>query len=344
MTKEFERIKQLILTNHKVVRVVIAEAKGSTPRDQGSSMLVWFNRVGKVETFDSIGGGFLEEKAIEIALLSINQLYEKIYLQSFILGVELDQCCGGTVQLIWERFESIADIDWLFQTRSLSNPYQKVLNVKTGKNQLLVQDSNLTNRVLKGLIDFPQATFFYETVQYPSPELWLFGAGHVATHLIKNLPDLNFQVRCFDTRELILGKSEIDYELEYPQVNFNFQTDFLNLISLAPIGSYFLVMTHSHQLDFLICQKVLEKNSFRFLGLIGSKTKSARFKKRLLDTGLDEQVVKGLTCPIGKKYHFSKNPAVIAIEIMSMLLEVQENQYLLARESAPYQSLSPASD
>jgi xanthine dehydrogenase accessory factor len=332
MNSAFEQIKQLILSNQVVVRVVIAEAKGSTPRDQGTSMLVWVNRAGKVETFDSIGGGYLEEKAIEIALLSIHQLYTKIHLQSFILGVELDQCCGGTVQLIWERFESIADIDWLFQTRSLSESYQKVLNLKTGKNQLLVQNSNLINRVLHGLIEFPQGTFLYETVKHPTPELWLFGAGHVATHLLKNLPALNFQVRCFDSRELILGKSVNDYQLEYPDVIFDFQPEFLELINSAPIGSYFLVMTHSHQLDFLICQKILRNDSFGFLGLIGSKTKSARFKKRLLETGLSKQVVNSLMCPIGNKYQFSKSPAVIAIEIMAKLLELQENQFMMMKE------------
>jgi xanthine dehydrogenase accessory factor len=133
-------------------------------------------------------------------------------------------------------------------------------------------------------------------------------------------------VKCFDTRDSILGKSIHDYELDHPLVNFYFKENLLDCIPTAPKESYFLVMTHSHQLDFLICQKILQNNSFEFLGLIGSKTKSARFTKRLLDSGLDKEVVNRLICPIGKKYQFSKSPAVIAIEIISKLLEVQENQ------------------
>ncbi len=343
MNSEFERIKQLILTNQAVVRVVIAEAKGSTPRDQGTSMLVWLNRSGKVETFESIGGGYLEEKAIEIALLSINQLYAKIHLQSFILGVELDQCCGGTVQLIWERYESIADIDWLFEAHSATGSYQKILNLKTGKNQLSLQSTSKVKNALDGLVDLPHATFFYETLLQSSPELWLFGAGHVAKNLLKNLPDLNFRVKCLDTRELILGKSVNDYELEYPLVDFHFQSNLLELIPTAPIGSYFLVMTHSHQLDFLICQKILQNDSFEFLGLIGSKTKSARFSKRLLDTGLDKELVQRLNCPIGKKYEFSKSPAIIAVEIMSKLLDVQENQRKMLKPKS-FESYDSASE
>jgi len=343
MNAEFERLKELILTNHVVVRVVIAEAKGSTPRDQGTSMLVWLNRTGKVASFESIGGGYLEDKAIEIALLSINQLYSKIHLQSFILGVELDQCCGGTVQLIWERFESIADIDWLFQARSLTASYQKILNLKTGKNLLSLQNLPKGKSTLDGLVDFSDASFFYESIKPPSPELWLFGAGHVAKYLLKNLPDLDFRVKCLDTRESILGQSIDEYELEYPQVDFYFQEKIEDLIPSAPKDSYFLVMTHSHQLDLMICQKILQKESFAFLGLIGSKTKAARFSKRLLDTGLDPEVVSRLTSPIGKKYQYSKSPAVIAVEILSELLQLRENQREHAQEKS-FQSLNKNSE
>jgi xanthine dehydrogenase accessory factor len=92
-------IKKLVHSRQTVVRVVIAQVKGSTPRNMGSSMLIWRNLEGKLETFDTIGGGFLEEKAIEIAQLSLLKLQEKIIVQPFILGANLDQCCGGVVQL-----------------------------------------------------------------------------------------------------------------------------------------------------------------------------------------------------------------------------------------------------
>jgi xanthine dehydrogenase accessory factor len=46
-----------------------------------------------------------------------------------------------------------------------------------------------------------------------NPELWLFGAGHVARQLLKFLPDLNFEVRCFETRENVLGKNADDYRV-----------------------------------------------------------------------------------------------------------------------------------
>ena len=54
----------------------------------------------------------------------------------------------------------------------------------------------------------------------------------------------------------------------------------------APPGTIFLVMTHSHPLDEAICEAILRRGDFAYLGLIGSATKRARFVKRLGEAGI----------------------------------------------------------
>ena len=80
-------------------------------------------------------------------------------------------------------------------------------------------------------------------------------------------------------------------------------------------------MTHSHQLDLLICSHLLNINNFTFLGLIGSKTKRERFKKRLNELGYDNNLIQKIECPIGINSINGKEPDVIAISIIARLLE-----------------------
>lgn len=79
------------------VLVTIIEERGSTPRNAGSKMVVSAQRI-----FDTIGGGHLEFKAMEIAreMLASSSLQPR--LERFSLGASLGQCCGGVNVLLFE--------------------------------------------------------------------------------------------------------------------------------------------------------------------------------------------------------------------------------------------------
>lgn len=82
------------------IEVLIAETRGSSPREAGTRM--W---VSASELHGTIGGGNLEFNAVSIArdmLSSSRQLSER----RFALGDSLGQCCGGSVTL---RFRSVAN-------------------------------------------------------------------------------------------------------------------------------------------------------------------------------------------------------------------------------------------
>ena len=54
----------------------------------------------------------------------------------------------------------------------------------------------------------------------------------------------------------------------------------------APPGAFYLVLTHSHDLDLRITEAILRRGDFGFLGLIGSRTKRARFVHRFEQRGI----------------------------------------------------------
>ena len=79
------------------VLVTIIEEKGSTPRNAGSKMVVTATCL-----FDTIGGGHLEYKAMQIARELLASGRQNTHLERFSLGASLGQCCGGATVLLFE--------------------------------------------------------------------------------------------------------------------------------------------------------------------------------------------------------------------------------------------------
>ncbi|MBC3374544.1 xanthine dehydrogenase accessory protein XdhC [Pseudomonas sp. SWRI92] len=79
------------------VLVTIIEELGSTPRNAGSKMVISAN-----QAFDTIGGGHLEYKAMELARQMLASGQQNTHLERFSLGASLGQCCGGVTVLLFE--------------------------------------------------------------------------------------------------------------------------------------------------------------------------------------------------------------------------------------------------
>ena len=83
-------------------------------------------------------------------------------------------------------------------------------------------------------------------------------------------------------------------------------------------------MTHSHPLDLAVAAAALGDTRFPYVGVIGSKTKRARFTRQLTEGGIPRARVAELVCPIGASAVHSKLPAVIAATTVVELLERDE--------------------
>ena len=103
MSFDLIRINKAIATHGAVTRVVIADIKGSSPREIGASMLLWPG-----EQSGSICGGALEYQASQAPQPG---------LRRYPLGPELGQCCGGHVTLVTEHFTSPVDAPDVFIRR-----------------------------------------------------------------------------------------------------------------------------------------------------------------------------------------------------------------------------------
>tara|TARA_Y100000996_G_scaffold18520_1_gene13711 strand:- start:376 stop:1119 length:744 start_codon:yes stop_codon:yes gene_type:complete len=145
--------------------------------------------------------------------------------------------------------------------------------------------------------------------------LYIFGAGHIGQELSSRSIDLDFKINLVDSRIDFLNLQQKD------NVNTILANSPWLLIKNLPKNSFFIILTHSHDYDFKIINEILRTQNFKFLGLIGSKTKFNRFKNRLLKIGHKENLISKIECPVGLKNISSKKPAEIAISIIGRLLE-----------------------
>ena len=146
----------------------------------------------------------------------------------------------------------------------------------------------------------------------PAFDVALFGAGHVGKEVARILGRLPCRLTWIDPRPEIFPSSVEG------NVKVFVEEEPAWMVDEAPPGAYYLVMTHSHALDLEIVERVLRRNDYAFLGLIGSETKAAKFKLRLHQKNLPAD---RLVCPIGI-FKGEKHPAAVAVSAVAQLLSV----------------------
>ena len=147
--------------------------------------------------------------------------------------------------------------------------------------------------------------------------LQLYGAGHVGRAIVRLLAGIPCRVQWIDEREDEFPTGPLPPHIERICVE-PVQAE----VATAPPGACYLVLTHSHDLDMAISQAILQRDDFAYFGLIGSKTKRARFENRLRARGVTAAALQRMTCPIGIAGIGGKEPEVIAVATVAQLLSI----------------------
>ena len=146
--------------------------------------------------------------------------------------------------------------------------------------------------------------------------LQLYGAGHVGRAIVALLKTLPCRVRWIDERE-----AEFPAAPSSPHIQRLCVEPVQAEVPHAPPGTFYLVLTHRHDLDLTLTEAILRRGDFGFLGLIGSATKRARFLRRLEERGVWAAALARLTCPIGLSGITGKQPELIAVAVVAQLLQ-----------------------
>ncbi|NDW14950.1 xanthine dehydrogenase accessory protein XdhC [Alteromonas genovensis] len=156
----------------------------------------------------------------------------------------------------------------------------------------------------------------------------VFGAGHVAKALVPILSQLPVNITWIDSRESLFSNSGIN-NADTSALNYSGLPDNVNIVveqepetevaQLAP-GSWLVILTHDHQLDYRITEQALKYPSLPFVGLIGSQTKAKRFITKLSHRGFDDAALARLYTPIGNPSIPGKRPIEVAVSISAQLI------------------------
>ena len=294
-----------------VARVVIVKCSGSVPREVGTSMLVW-----KEGQSGTIGGGALEFNAAAAAREILELPEQSASVVRMPLGPGLGQCCGGTVTLVTEVFRRQEDLP-LSIRRSPSGIAYAVRQVAPGVSEVpeRITTAVESDRVRTLIVD----GWLAEAMKRTRRPLWLYGAGHVGRAVASVLVPLDsVDVVWVDmSKERFPGRIP-DGAQQLVAANP------AAAVEHAPPNADHLVMTHSHALDLEICDRVLRKQ-FNSAGLIGSKSKWARFRKRLIEAGHAPSKVDRISCPIGIP-SLGKHPQAIAVGVACKLLDAESGE------------------
>lgn len=138
-----------------------------------------------------------------------------------------------------------------------------------------------------------------------APHILIFGAGHTGRALAASLALLPAKTTLIDDRDGLFGHLPA-------AIATRLIDDPIVAITDAPAQSAFLVMTHSHALDYALTDAALRRDDACYVGMIGSITKRVRFEKWFLQRNGRRDQLARLICPIGGQTSQDKRPEIIA--------------------------------
>jgi xanthine dehydrogenase accessory factor len=153
----------------------------------------------------------------------------------------------------------------------------------------------------------------------PIPQLYLFGAGHVARNVYKVACLAGFDVTVIDDREAYANRER------FPDAREVFAEDFdVSLTKVDPTeSSYIVIVTRGHRDDMRVLRWAVETRA-RYVGMIGSKRKVISIYKELEKEGVPAHLFDRVMAPIGLEIG-AVTPEEIAVAIVAEMIAFKRN-------------------
>jgi xanthine dehydrogenase accessory protein XdhC len=177
-----------------------------------------------------------------------------------------------------------------------------------------------------------EVTMMLEPIRV-TPSIAVFGIGHVGLELARILARHEVDLHLIDSRREMLAAERIGVPGEtgvfadaVARVHLTQAPVPESALAGLPAGTHVLVMTHDHVEDLAVVDMSLRMASGReglaSIGLIGSASKWARFRKKLGELGHTQNDLDRVTTPIGIPEVAGKQPAAIAVSVAARLLQL----------------------
>ena len=323
MNTIFAKMLYELEKDHDLVLVTLIAEAGSAPRGTGSQMLV--NLDGRL--LGTIGGGAVEYQAEQLALRLLAG--KRSCVHDYVLRrnkyEDLGMVCGGDVTAYFQ-FIDHTDARWgalasaVGARTAARQPGWLVQRLDGGFPALLGEQGEL---LAGAAIDDAAAyripgckrTEIGFSMPLPIGErAVIFGGGHIARELAPLLKNVGFRVTVMDCRP------EYADPADFPNAERTICGDYMHIDRYMDLGAedYVVVMTNGHSHDFEIQEQLLRRR-LAYIGVIGSRRKTAVVNQRLREAGVPEEGIAQVHTPIGTPIK-AVTPAEIAISIAGEMI------------------------
>lgn len=316
---------------HRVdtVLVTVIADRGSAPRTAGARMLV-----GRGERLlGTVGGGAVELRCVEMALKAIED--GESFVHDFVLrknsAEDLGMVCGGDVTVLFNRiaFESAEWRAVCEKGLELCREHKKywfVSPVNGGAPSVfaggaVTAGEPLPESVLSALEGekpmLINREYFAEFVS-SGDRVIIFGAGHIARCLSPLVRTVGFRPVIFDDRS---EYADVRY---FPEAEDVICAPFDGIEKRICIAEddYVVIMTNGHANDYNVQSQIMLKGKYAYLGVIGSRAKTAALNPRLKALGISDEALAGVHTPIGMNIR-AVTPEELAVSIAGELIMVR---------------------
>ncbi|TDV35832.1 xanthine dehydrogenase accessory factor [Paraburkholderia caballeronis] len=285
---------------HRVLLVTVVKTWGSSPRPEGSMLVVRDDGV----VAGSVSGGCIEDDLIDRVRRHgvVDQKPQPVRY-----GISADEAhrfglpCGGTIELVLEPLADARGLAALCQRVEAGELVARTLDMTTGV--ALLSAARTTDGVA-----FDRRRFV--TIHGPRYRLLVIGAGQLSRYLCQIAAGLDYQVTVCDPRD------------EYTDV---WDVPGTRLVRTMPDDTVLdmkldercavIALTHDPKLDDLALMEALKTPAF-YVGALGSRRNNAARRERLKEFDLSEAELARLHGPAGI-YIGSRTPPEIAVSILA---------------------------
>jgi xanthine dehydrogenase accessory factor len=156
----------------------------------------------------------------------------------------------------------------------------------------------------------------------PTPTLWVFGGGHIASPLVCAATLAGFRVRVIDDDPAFVNQER------FPEADATMVMSFAHVGETFDFGQddYVVLMTRGHAHDHTILEQIYDCSA-RYLGMLGSKPRIAKIWQLLEAKGIAREWLDRVHAPIGFNIH-AQSPEEISISILAELIHVRRTRPL----------------
>ena len=314
--KLWQQLLKKLQQNKKTYVLTVIQNAGSSPGRKGFKMLVAEDGF----IFGSIGGGVMEFSLVEEVKELLQQKEQPIFYKKQVhQGNGKDgsgMICSGEQTVVFHPLDSshitlINDVLSCFK----NNQQKTICFSPTGISFI---ENSISNKYL-ATINSEINWEFNETIGFKET-ITIVGGGHVGLAVSQLFKLLNFHVVVLDNREN-LNTLKANCFADQKQV-----IDYVDIEKHLKQGndSYVVIMTNKYTDDKLVLSKIIKKN-YKFIGVLGSKSKLKTMWKVLLKEGFAQQELNAIHAPIGLHIK-SQTPEEIAVSIAAEIIAVKNKE------------------